>query len=107
MDKNLFFSLSIDISKDNYVKTRDVKGLQPRSAFPPIFPVEWNFRHTIASLDFSHPSIITFTLNSVTHPQQQNTSKLVSTASFDTHQLATATNFLFKLPVRLAPSPHP
>lgn len=107
VDKKLFFSLSIDISKGNYVKTRDVKGVQPRTAIAHSFPVEWNFRQIIASLDFSNSSEITFHLNSVTHPHQQNSFRLIADASFSTKQLSSSSTFLFKLPVALAPLTHP
>ena len=89
VDKKLYFSLTMDISKENYLRTRDVKGNQP----------QWNFRQIIASLDFKNQKSLIFHLNTVTHPHQQDSFQVIGSASFPLSKLLTSTSYLFRLPI--------
>lgn len=103
VDKKLYFSLTMDISKENYLRTRDVKGNQPRTCRRAFSPAEWNFRQIIASLDFKNQKSLIFHLNTVTHPHQQDSFQVIGSASFPLSKLLTSTSYLFRLPVPLAP----
>lgn len=99
LDKKLYYSCTMHISNDNYVRTSDQKGLLPGITELTCWCSEWNHHQIISLVEFQNQTVIIFSISSVTHPYQQSTKQVVGEAKLAVKQIYDTVSFSFKLPV--------